>query len=199
VHLVSLRTMLIYMLRGHRYPKLSNISVGKHTRGTPYVFSSGNRDSVTIGKYCSIGPDVIFIPSMGHIPISDFESNRISTFSMHLLTKRWHRRYNLPSKNNIRVGNEVWIGARAIILPGVDIGDGAIIGAGAVVTKNVPHYAVVGGVPARIIRYRYTKPQIDSLLKISWWNWSDEKIRQNIDDFYVHVESFIQKHFQNNS
>ena len=147
--MVSLKTLLVYLIRGRRYPKLSDISVGKHTRGTPDVFWSGNRDSVTIGKYCSIGPDVMFIPSMGHMPISDFESNRISTYSMHLLTKRWHRKYNLPYKKNIRVGNEVWIGARAIILPGVNISDGAIIGAGAVVISNIFEEGTYIGVPTR--------------------------------------------------
>lgn len=197
--MVSLKNILFYLLRGQRYPKYGSISIGKHTTGTPYVWGLRKGNSVAIGKYCSIGPDAIFIP-LGHTPDPKFESHRISTFAMHHLSSRgWQEKYNLPSKHDIRVGNDVWIGAYAIILPAVNIGDGAMIAAGAVVTKDVPPYAVVGGVPARIIRYRYTKPQIESLLRISWWNWSDEKISQNIDDFFIHVDSFIQKHLKNSS
>lgn len=82
------------------------------------------------------------------------------------------------------IGNDVWIGAGVIILPGVTIGDGAVLAAGAVVTKNVEPYAVVGGVPARPIRYRFEKKAIDQLLKIQWWNWSEEDIETHIELFY---------------
>ena len=82
------------------------------------------------------------------------------------------------------IGNDVWIGANAIILPGVRIGDGAIIAAGAVVTKDVIPCSVVGGVPARFIRYRYEKEIIDGLMRIKWWNWPHEKIMNNIELFY---------------
>ena len=92
------------------------------------------------------------------------------------------------------IGNDVWIGRNATIIAGVNIGNGAIIGAGAVVTKDVPDYAVVGGVPAHIIRYRYTQEQIKALLEIEWWNWDDDKIREYQADFYLPIDEFIAKH-----
>ena len=197
--MVSFKTLFVYLIRGHRYPKLATIIIGKPNSGTPYVYSFGSReDYVVFGKYCSIGPDVIFIPANGHIPIHEFQNMRISTYPLQNLSEEgWKEKYNLPRrawKIGITIGNDVWIGARATIMPEVNIGDGAVIGAGAVVTKNVPAYAIVGGVPGKIIRYRYTEQQIKSLLKIKWWNWSDEKVKQNIDDFYNDVDLFIQKH-----
>lgn len=84
----------------------------------------------------------------------------------------------------VEIGNDVWIGANAIILPGVVIGDGSIVAAGAIVTKNVPPYAVVGGVPAKVIRYRYSDEMIAAFLGIKWWDWPIEKIEENLDLFY---------------
>ena len=82
-----------------------------------------------------------------------------------------------------------------IITNSSNIGNGVIAGAGAVITKDVPDYAVVVGVPARIIRYRYTREQIEALNKIAWWNWSDGKIRECYDDFYLSIGEFIDKYF----
>ena len=82
------------------------------------------------------------------------------------------------------IGNDVWIGTNVFLLAGVKIGDGAIIGAGAIVTHDVEPYAVVGGVPAKVIRYRYPKWMIESFMRIQWWDWSLEKIEENIELFY---------------
>lgn len=84
------------------------------------------------------------------------------------------------NKGDIVVGNDVWIGYEAVIFAGVTIGDGAVIGARAVVTKDVPPYTVVGGVPAKPIKKRFNDETITELLKLKWWNWSEEKISQNI-------------------
>lgn len=97
----------------------------------------------------------------------------------------------------ISIGNDVWLGRNVIITNGANIGNGVIAGAGAVITKDVPDYAVVVGVPARIIRYRYTAEQITKLNRIAWWNWSDEKIRECYDDFYLDINEFIKKHDMN--
>ena len=90
------------------------------------------------------------------------------------ITKAW------DNKGDIVVGNDVWIGYEAVILAGVTIGDGAIIGARAVVTKDVPPYTIVGGVPAKPIRKRFNEETIDILLKLKWWDWSKERIAKNI-------------------
>lgn len=89
--------------------------------------------------------------------------------------------FDISSNGNIVIGNDVWIGANAVILPGVTVSNGAVIGAGAVVTKDVPPYAIVGGVPARIIRYRFSKEEIEILLSAKWWDWDIEKIKKNVN------------------
>lgn len=91
-----------------------------------------------------------------------------------------------PLRNNapISIGNDVWIGCNVCILQGVSIGDGAVIASGAVVTKNVPPYAVVGGVPAKIISYRFSQDIIEKLLKIKWWDWELDYIKEHIDYLY---------------
>lgn len=94
----------------------------------------------------------------------------------------------------IKIGNDVWIGRNVIITNGSNIGNGVIAAAGAVITKDVPDYAVVGGIPARIIKYRFTQQQIKLLNKIAWWNWPDEKIRKYYDDFFEDIDTFIKKH-----
>lgn len=92
---------------------------------------------------------------------------------------------NIRDNKPIIIGNDVWIGANVVILPGVKVGDGAIVAAGAVVTKDVAEYAIVGGVPAKLIRYRFSENVIQKLLEIKWWNWPHEKIEEHIEEFYL--------------
>ena len=104
----------------------------------------------------------------------------------------------IDKKNErVKIGNDVWIGWNVTILPGITINDGSIVGAGSVVTKNVPSYAIVAGNPARIIRYRFDEETIKKLLEIKWWNWSDQVIRERIDDFYD-VKAFVSKYSECN-
>ena len=189
-----MRSILNYLLHLRQLPK-GRVIVGKHSVGTPHVYMFSKDTTVTIGDYCSIGPDVIIIPEMGHIPLPEFMERRVSTFPLTKLNKNaFKAKYLLPTKESyVNIGNDVWIGARAIILPAVTVCDGAIIGAGAVVTHDVPPYSIVGGVPAEIIKYRYNYEQVQKLLRISWWKWTENKIRDNMDYFYGSVDDFIKK------
>lgn len=99
-------------------------------------------------------------------------------------------------KGDINIGNDVWTGMDVTFLPGVTIGDGAVIAAGSVVTKDVPPYAIVGGNPAKALKYRFTKKQIKKLLKIKWWDWPLWKVYDNIDLIdSENVDEFIEKFY----
>ena len=140
-----------------------------------------NHDRLVIGKFCSIACGAKFLfTSANHTQAS------LSTYPFPIFFEEWGLDVqNITSawdnKGDIIIGNDVWIGYEAVILSGVTIGDGAIIGTRAVVTKDVPPYTVVGGVPAKPIKKRFDDKTIDTLLDIRWWNWSDEKIALNLD------------------
>ena len=104
---------------------------------------------------------------------------------------------NSPIRNNkpVIIGNDVWIGANVIILPGTKIGDGAILAAGAVITRNVEPYAIVGGVPAKIIKKRFSDEVIEKMLCIKWWDWEDSEIKKNLELFYQ-PEKFVEKFYE---
>jgi virginiamycin A acetyltransferase len=194
--MVSLKWLVLNFLRTRKSANCS-ISVGRHTLYPTYIISAETADRVVIGNYCSISFGVVLIANHGHNMTTDYQDYRVSTFTIAGIGKnRFKPSYYLPEKRNfIHVGSDVLIGTYAIILPGITIGDGAVIGAGSVVTHNVPPYAVVAGVPAKILRYRYSKEQIGQLLKIAWWNWDEKKILDNMDYFYGKVEDFINKFY----
>lgn len=105
-------------------------------------------------------------------------------------------RDKINSLRRIKIGNDVWLGQNVLITNYANIGNGVIAGAGSVITKDVPDYAVVVGAPARIIRYRYTQEEIESLNKIAWWDWTDDEIRERYDDFYLPIDQFIKKYLK---
>ncbi len=141
----------------------------------------------------------MIIPRMMHIPEKKYERLRLATFPLaNLNSRKLQDKYDQPVRGGrVRIGSDVWIGARATIMPGVTVSDGAIIGAGAVVTHDVPAYAVVAGVPAKILRYRFNQDQINELLKIGWWNWHRTKIMKNVHFFYDDVDDFIKRFREN--
>jgi len=135
-------------------------------------------DKLIIGKFCMIASNVIFIMNgANHL------SAAISTFPFAIFGNDWSDAMDgkeYPSKGNTVIGNDVWIGYGVTIMPGVLIGDGAIIATKSVVTRDVAPYSIVGGNPAEEIRKRFSEEKIDKLLHIKWWDWSIEKITNNV-------------------
>lgn len=175
--------------------KNPNIIVGDYTiyndfKNNPKNFERNNvlyhypinNDKLVIGKFCSIACGVKFIFNSANHTLSS-----LSTYPFPIFFEEWELDVKnitnaWDNKGDIVIGNDVWIGYEAVIMAGVTIGDGAIIGTGAVVTKDIPPYTIVGGIPAKPIRKRFKQETIDILLKIKWWNWSDEKIYKHILD-----------------
>lgn len=157
-----------------KYFNSSLVSVGRKTYGGIEVINHSNNYCLKIGSFCSIAPGVLFIVCGEH------NVNHISTYPFRV--KVLGEEYEASSRGDIIVDDDVWIGARAVILSGVHIGQGAVVAAGAVVSKHVPPYAIVGGVPARILRYRFDKEVIEELLKFDFEALLDEDIISHIDD-----------------
>lgn len=139
-----------------------------------------NDDKLKIGKFCSIACGAKFL-----FTSANHSLNSLSNYTFPIFFEEWgldpkNIRDAWDNKGDITIGNDVWIGYEAVILSGVTIGDGAIIGARALVTKDIPPYTIVGGVPARPIRKRFSDETIEKLLSLRWWEWSEEKIKRNI-------------------
>lgn len=139
-----------------------------------------NGDRLVIGKFCSIACGAKFLFNSANHTLTS-----LSTYTFPLFYEEWGlKKENVTeawdNKGDIIVGNDVWIGFEAVILSGVTIGDGAVIGSRAVVTRDVPPYTVVGGVPARAIHRRFDEQTIETLLQLKWWDWPEERIRENI-------------------
>jgi len=168
-----------------------NIIVGDYTyyddfedvhnfeKNVKYLFDF-NGDQLIIGKFCMIASGATFIMNGGnHV------SEGISAYPFAIFGGDWQvamEGKSYPTKGNTVIGNDVWIGHRATIMPGLTIGHGAIIGTGSLVTKDVAPYAIVGGNPAKEIKKRFSDETIDQLLSIAWWDWEIEKITQHIKD-----------------
>ena len=140
-----------------------------------------NGDKLKVGKFCSIACGAKFL-----FTSANHKMHSISTYPFPIFFEEWGLDVtNITSawdnKGDIVIGNDVWIGYEAIVLSGVTIGDGAIIGTRAVVTKDVPPYTIVGGIPAKPIRKRFSDEVISMLLELQWWNWPENRIKENID------------------
>lgn len=158
-----------------------NVTVGNYTYGRLNVLSFNKEAKLYIGSFCSIAPNVTFILSADHY------INTISTFPFKVKVTRSVANEGV-SKGDIVVDDDVWIGYGATIMSGVHIGQGAVIAAGAVVTKDVPPYAIVGGVPAKVLKYRFGQEMIEELLKIDYKKLSIEDVKQHIDSLYQKLE-----------
>lgn len=173
----------------------SNIIVGDYTIYNDFVndptnFEKNNvlyhypvnNEKLIIGKYCSIACGAKFMFTCGNHRMAS-----LSTYPFPLFHEEWGLNSSditdaWDNKGDIAIGNDVWIGYEAVIMQGVHIGDGAIIGTRAVVTKDVPPYTVVGGVPAKEIRKCFSEDIISKLINLKWWNWDDEKVQKNLSN-----------------
>ena len=173
--------------------KDTQIEVGDYTIyndfvADPLLFEKNNvlyhypihREKLIIGKFCSIACGTKFL-----FNCANHTQKSLSTYTFPLFYEEWElRKSNITTawdnKGDIVIGNDVWIGYEAVIMAGVHIGDGAIIAARAVVTKDVPPYTIVGGTPAKEIRKRFDAEVIQQLLMLKWWDWSTDKIRNSL-------------------
>ena len=142
-----------------------------------YPFS---KDKLIIGKFCALARGIKFIMNGANHQLSGF-----STYPFYIFGNGWEKvspeDEELPFKGDTIVGNDVWIGYKSVIMPGVKVGDGAIIAAKSVVVSDVSPYTIVGGNPAQIIKQRFDDNTIEQLIKIAWWNWDIKRISANLD------------------
>jgi chloramphenicol O-acetyltransferase type B len=162
--------------------------IGEHTYGVPEIFGVALNRQLSIGNYCCISDGVTLMLADDHNPmwVTMYPFHRIDGWGIEHAGSHYHRPYE------IHIGNDVWIGYGATIMHGVTIGDGAVIGARAVVASDVRPYAIVVGNPSREIKRRFTDEQVESLLRIKWWDWPEEKIKKYADLILSpDIEAFI--------
>lgn len=165
---------------------LNEVSMGDYS----YVAANSQIARASIGKFCCIGPDVMI--GLGKHPTRDFVSIHPIFYSEKkqsgttFADKSYYEEYA-----SVSIGNDVWVGARSIIVDGVTVGDGAVIAAGSIVVADVPPYAIVGGVPAKLIKYRFNVEEIELLKSFSWWDKGDEWLRRHYKEFH-HIDRIMQ-------
>lgn len=169
------------------------VPVGRYTYGYAQIKPGHWRSIRSVGSFCSLASDI-------SVPGTHHPTDWVTTNPIIYRPDRGIIRHpvTMPDEfqrknQRVEIRNDVWIGERAVILRPCVLGHGCVVAAGALVTKDVPPYAVVAGVPARIIRYRIPEELIEAMLKISWWDWSADQIRENAGDFYDPV-SFVSKY-----
>ncbi len=159
-----------------RLQKQGRVTIGRGSYGVPNIFTHMlDTTGLRVGNYCSIAGS--YILGGGH------PADRVTTYPLRvLLEMEGAGQDGFPRKvADTVIGSDCYVGWGCMLLTSVNIGDGAIVGSGSLVTKDVPPYAIVGGNPARIIRYRYNEEQIAALLEIKWWDWPEEEIRAAVD------------------
>lgn len=165
------------------------MSYGKYTYGKIDVIWKNDKAKLQVGNFCSIANNVKVYLGGNH------RTDWITTYPFGHINQKVFNKFDgtghPATKGSVIIGNDVWIGSNVTIMSGVKIGDGVVIANNSHVVKDVEPYSLIGGNPAKLIKYRFTKEQIEKLLEIKWWNWSDEKINtftpllcnNNIDKF----------------
>lgn len=164
--------------------KYKKYNIGNYTYGKPKIYAESSLFS--LGKFCSIADGVTIYAGGEH------NYNWISTYNFY---NKFGTKSCTTSKGKVIIGNDVWLADGVLVLSGVTIGDGAVVAARSVVTKDVKPYEIVGGNPAKHIKFRFTEEQINALLKIKWWDWNIEKIKSNFELILSpNIDEFILKH-----
>jgi acetyltransferase-like isoleucine patch superfamily enzyme len=156
--------------------------------GFSYVGESSKVQNARIGKFCSIAPEVRI--GLGRHP-THFVSSYPGFYSPKAsATINFGATHEFQEYLPVTIGNDVYIGSRSLIMDGIEIGDGAVVAAGAVVTKDVPPYAIVGGVPAKVLKYRFQQDTVSKLLKMKWWEWEEKTLHHRAKEFGS-IDGFI--------
>jgi chloramphenicol O-acetyltransferase type B len=175
-------------IRIYDHSELIEVEVGSFS----YISINARISQTRIGRFCSIGPELLC--GLGRHPVDFISTSPVFFSTAKQCGTTFVERNQFAEEADTFIGHDVWIGARVYIKDGVRIGNGAIVGAGAVVVKDVPDYAIVGGVPAKLIRYRFKPDVIEKLLEIKWWNWDVTKIKNAKALFsQPHVELFLEQ------
>jgi acetyltransferase-like isoleucine patch superfamily enzyme len=168
-----------------RLLKQGRVVIGDHTYGIPDMWVYQGDERLVAGKYCSLRGT--FLLGGQHAV------DQITTYPIRInwrLPGAWEDGFPTPQGDTI-VGSDVWVGRGSLVMSGVTLGDGCIVAGGAVVTKDVPPYAIVGGNPAKVIRYRFSEEHIEELLQIRWWDWSDAEVLEALPYMGNDIEAFL--------
>lgn len=165
------------------------VTIGEHTYSGPINFFRWGTEQISIGRYCSISQGVSILAGGNH------NTANVSTYPFDtMLLKNGQPERSYDADGDIQIGSDVWIGYGASILGSCSIGNGAVIAANATVFTDIPPYAIAVGNPARVLKYRHSGEIVSALLRIAWWDWPEETIRERVEHFYWPIEKFVREY-----